>query len=125
MTFQVATVAKPVGFVQRICAAGRKVVFDSEGSYIVNKQTGELNWLRKDNGNFMLDVWVPPPAAVDPCVMGKREAPFPEAAVARVNRRTDGVRPHFNFSGERGFSEQGVYGMDLLDAGNDYEVFRV
>ena len=66
MTFQVAPVAKPLGSVQRICAAGHMVVFDSEGSYIVNKQTGELNWLRNDNGNFMLDVWVSPPAAVDP-----------------------------------------------------------
>ena len=52
------------------------VVFDSEGSYIVNKQTGEFNWLRNDNGNFMLDVWVPPPAAVDPYAMGKSEASF-------------------------------------------------
>ena len=32
MTFQVATVAKPLGSVQRICAAGHMVVFDSEGS---------------------------------------------------------------------------------------------
>ena len=43
MTFQVAPVAKPLGPVQRICAAGHTVVFDSEGSYILNKQTGELN----------------------------------------------------------------------------------
>ena len=76
MTFQVAPVAKPLGSVQRICAAGHAVVFDSEGSYIINKQTGELNWLLNDNGNFMLDVWVPPPAAIDPYMMGKDESPF-------------------------------------------------
>ena len=52
------------------------VVFDCKGSSIVNKQTGELNWLRNDNGNFMLDVWVPPPAAVAPYAMGKSEAPY-------------------------------------------------
>ena len=52
------------------------VVFDGEGFSIVNKQTGELNWLRKDNGNFMLDVWVPPPAAVDPYAMSKSDALF-------------------------------------------------
>ena len=52
MTFQVAPLAKPLGFVQRICAAGHMVVFDSEGSYIVNKEAGELNWLRHDNRNF-------------------------------------------------------------------------
>ena len=36
----------------------------------------ELNWLRNDNGNFMLDVWVPPPAAIDPRMLGKDEFPF-------------------------------------------------
>ena len=76
MTFQVAPVAKPLGSVQRICAAGHMVVFDSEGSYVIDKQTGELNWLRNDNGNFMLDMWVPTPAAVDPYAMGKSDAPF-------------------------------------------------
>ena len=74
MTFQVAPVAKPLGSVQRICAAGHMVVLDSEGSYFVNKQTGELIWFRNDNGNFMLDVLVPPPAAVDPYAIGKSEA---------------------------------------------------
>ena len=76
MTFQVAPVAKPLGSVQRICAAGHTVVFDSEGSYIINKQIGELNWVRNGIGNFMLDVWVPPPAAVDPYIICKSEAPF-------------------------------------------------
>ena len=52
------------------------VVFDSEGSYIINKQTGELNRLRNDNGNFLLDVWVPAPAAIDLYMMGKDESPF-------------------------------------------------
>ena len=76
MTFQVAPVAKPLGSVQRICAAGHTVVFDSEGSYILNKQTEELNWPRNDNGNFMLDIWVPTPAAIDPRMLGKDEIPF-------------------------------------------------
>ena len=76
MTFQVAPVAKSLGSVQRICAAGHTVVFDSEGSYIINKPTGELNLLRNGNGNFMLDVWVPPPAAIDPRMLGRDEFPF-------------------------------------------------
>ena len=76
MTFQMAPVAKQLGSVQRICAAGQTVVFDSEGSYIINRQTGELNLLRYVNGNFMLDVWVPPPAAIDPHMMGKDESLF-------------------------------------------------
>ena len=66
MTFQAAPVAKPLGSVDRICKSGRTVVFDADGSYIVNKTTGEVNWLREDNGNFMLDVWIPPPSQVEP-----------------------------------------------------------
>ena len=56
MTFQAAPVAKPLGSVKRICQAGHCVVFDEDGSYILNKIAGELNWLREDNGNYMLDV---------------------------------------------------------------------
>ena len=48
----------------KICQAGHAVIFDSEGSYIVNKSTGEINWLREDNGNYILDVWIPPPEAL-------------------------------------------------------------
>ena len=40
------------------------VVFDEEGCFVKNKVTGEINWLREDNGNFMLDVWALPPNAV-------------------------------------------------------------
>ena len=32
-----------------------------DGSFIMIKATGELIWLREQNGNYMLDVWVPPP----------------------------------------------------------------
>ena len=62
MTFQAAPVAKPLGSVKRICQAGHYVIFDEEGSYIMNKATGELNWLREQNGNYMLDVWIRPPS---------------------------------------------------------------
>ena len=42
--------------------AGHLVMFDEEGSFIMNKTTGEINMLREDDGNYMLDVWVPPPS---------------------------------------------------------------
>ena len=58
MTFQAAPVSKPLGSVKRICAAGHRVVFDEDGSYIENKTTGEINMLREDNGNYMLEMWV-------------------------------------------------------------------
>ena len=31
---------------------------------------------REDNWNFMLDVWVPPPASVDPSVLNKNVVRF-------------------------------------------------
>ena len=55
MTFQ-AAVSKPLGSVKRICAAGHRVVFDEDGSYIENKTTHEVNMLRGDNGNYMLNM---------------------------------------------------------------------
>ena len=65
MTFQAAPVAKPLGSVKKMCQAGHMVVFDDEGSYIYNKNTQEINWLREESGNYMLDVWLPPAAAVE------------------------------------------------------------
>ena len=41
------------------------VVFDDEGSLIRDKTTGDINWLREDNGNYMLDVWILPPDAME------------------------------------------------------------
>ena len=76
MTFQAAPVAKPLGSVDRICEAGHVVVFDSDGSYIFNKKTEEINWLRRENGNYMLDVWVPPASQVDPDIWKKSQPPF-------------------------------------------------
>ena len=76
MTFQAAPVAKPLGSVKRICQAGHYVIFDEDGSYIMNKVTGELNWLREQNGNYMLDVWIPPPSASSGSTWHNQEYPF-------------------------------------------------
>ncbi len=60
MVMKAAPVAKPLGSVKRICAAGHRVVFDESGSYIMHKGTGDVTWLREEDGNYMLDAWVPP-----------------------------------------------------------------
>ena len=60
MTCQVAPVARPLGSVRRMCQAGHRIVFDLEGSYVENKMTGEINWLREENGNYIRDVAVVP-----------------------------------------------------------------
>ena len=62
MTFQAAPVSKPLGSVKRMCASGHRVIFDDDGSYIQNKATGEINWLREESWNYMLDFWVIPPS---------------------------------------------------------------
>jgi hypothetical protein len=64
MRFQAAPVAKALGSVKRMCTAGHRVIFDEDGSYIENKVTGEINWLREENGNYVLDLWILPPEAV-------------------------------------------------------------
>ena len=60
MKVQAAPVTKPLASVMRIVQAGHTVTFDSEGSYIYNKITGEINALREEDGNYMLDIWVRP-----------------------------------------------------------------
>ena len=69
MRIQAAPVTKPLASVLRIVQAGHVVVFDAEGSYIMNKESGEINMLREEEGNYMLDVWVPP--------MGNEASGFP------------------------------------------------
>jgi len=64
MKLQAAEVARPLASVKRICEAGHTVTFDDEGSYIIKKDTGEINYLREDSGNYMFDVWIPPSSSV-------------------------------------------------------------
>jgi hypothetical protein len=60
MTFQAAPVDRPLGSVKRMCTSGHTVVFDEEGSYVLNKLTGEVNWMREENGNYIMDLWIMP-----------------------------------------------------------------
>ena len=64
MTYQVAPVKKPLNAVCDIVRNNHTVVFDSEGSYIIDKGSGTVNMLREENGNYMLDVWALPATAV-------------------------------------------------------------
>ena len=68
MTFQATEkVRKPLAAVKRIVEAGHAVVFAPEdlgGSFILNLESGEENGLREDDGNYMLDVWIPPASAL-------------------------------------------------------------
>ena len=60
MTFQAAPVDRALGSVKRMCSSGHMVVFDDDGSYVLNKMTGEVNWMREESGNYIMDLWVMP-----------------------------------------------------------------
>ena len=69
-------------------------MFDSDGSYVLKKTTKEVNWLREENGNFMLDMWVMPGSWVTECE--RHDGGFFEASLTLENRRvsptsSDGV----------------------------------
>ena len=38
--------------------SGRKVVFDDDGSFVLNKMSGVVNWMREDSGNDIMDMGV-------------------------------------------------------------------
>ena len=61
ITFQAAGVSKGLLSVEKMNECGHIVVFDGDASFIANKKTGEVNQLRRQDGNFMLDLWIPPP----------------------------------------------------------------
>ena len=58
MTAQVCDVNKPLLSVRRMVAAGNRVVFYNEGSYIEDKETAERMWLTEEDGMYMLSLWV-------------------------------------------------------------------
>ena len=60
MTFQCAQVSKALGSVSKICSNNNRVVFDDDGSYIENKDTGERLWLEQRNGVYVLDMMIAP-----------------------------------------------------------------
>ena len=60
MTFQAAPVDRALGSVKRMCSSGHMVVFDDDGSYVLNKMTGEVNLLREERGKYIKDLWVMP-----------------------------------------------------------------
>ena len=58
VTAQVCEVNKALLSVKKVIAAGNRVVFDEEGSFIEDKVTGERMWLKESGGMFFLKMWV-------------------------------------------------------------------
>ena len=64
MAFKACDVTKPLASVKRMVDAGHAVIFSPEecgGSFILNLQTGEEEQLIEEDGNYHMEVWVPPP----------------------------------------------------------------
>ena len=56
---QVTEVNKALLSVSKIVQAGNRVVFDSAGSYIEHKHSGEWTPLEERGGIYVLKMWVP------------------------------------------------------------------
>ena len=65
MPFRQTSVTKPLAAVTRMCEAGNAVLFLPQqfgSSIVINMLSGEFETedLREEDGNYMLDVWIPP-----------------------------------------------------------------
>ena len=65
ITFQVTQVRKLLASVRKICEMGNKVVFDEEGSYVQNKQSGVKTVIDKRNGTYAFNIWIQVPDKVN------------------------------------------------------------
>ena len=57
LTAQVCEVNKGLLSVSKVVKAGSRVVFDRDGSYIEDKETGEKMALQESGGMYMLKMW--------------------------------------------------------------------
>ena len=55
---QVAAVKSPLGSVMHMVKAGNRLVFDSQGSFMQNKITGQTLKIHERNGGFEMDLWI-------------------------------------------------------------------
>ncbi len=61
--------SKPLQSVRHLVRTGHAVVFDDQGCFIVNKDSGEFNAIVDDGINYTMPLWVVPPA----CIKALRE----------------------------------------------------
>ena len=55
---QVCDANQPLLSVRKVVAAGNRVVFDQEGSYIESRSDGSKIWLTDNQGMYTLKMWV-------------------------------------------------------------------
>ena len=59
MEAEVADAKRAWGSVRRLCESGNKVVFDSEGSYIKQKATGQRTKIKDHGQGCRVTIWMP------------------------------------------------------------------
>ena len=57
LTAQVCDVNKALLSVSKVTRSGSRVIFDADGSYIEDKNSGERMHLVEKNGMYMLNLW--------------------------------------------------------------------
>ena len=61
MILQVCDVTQGLLSVSKVAKAGNRVVFDDNGSFIQNKNSGDITWMEERGGMYMLTLWVKRP----------------------------------------------------------------
>ena len=67
MTFQICDVTKALASVANMLDSNQAVIFAPDaygGSCVVDLATGEEESTTREDGNVMIEVWVPPPEVV-------------------------------------------------------------
>ena len=67
--WQMAEVTRPLQSVGELCDQGHRVVFGRGGGYVVDVQTGNITAFARENGTYLMDMWIPPSAAAQQMVM--------------------------------------------------------
>ena len=88
MTLQVTDCATTLGSVHRMVEAGNRVVFDVQGSYILNKGSGKITPIENRNGSYEFDLWVKAPPRVQAVPTVKTQNKF-EALSSREEHEVE------------------------------------
>lgn len=60
VTSRCTTVQMPLLSVKRMVERGHFIGFCAQGGFILDTSTGNVEWLREEGGNYLLDGWLVP-----------------------------------------------------------------
>ena len=60
--WQMAAVTRPLQSVGALCDSGNRVIFGRGGGVAQNLYTGETTSFVRENGTYIMDLWIPPAA---------------------------------------------------------------